>query len=257
MRFQYSTIAATAAFALLSFAVWHWNGVLFQMINSHNSPALDQLFGIISGLGDGLVAVVLIMIVALYRTRLGCAALLAFLLSGMVAQLLKRLFDMPRPPALLEHVHLLGAALKSHSFPSGHATTDGMMATMAILLSQNSALSLNNGQPRWMGGAVALLFILAAIGRIYGGVHFPQDVWVGLAIGVLTMVACWRWSARWPVAAWQQLRWWLPIVGLLLAGLACVLGLGYRVQPSTAQPLALLIPLAALFLLARQWKTSS
>jgi len=148
----------------------------------------------------------------------------------------------------LEHVHLLGAALQSHSFPSGHATTDGMMAAAAILLWDD------NGQPRWIGMVIALFFLLAAIGRIYGGVHFPQDVWVGLMIGIVTMVGCWRWSARWPVTAWRQQQWWLPIVGLLLAGLACLLGLGYRIQPLTAQPLALLTPLLALFLLAKRWK---
>ncbi|MDX8412523.1 MAG: phosphatase PAP2 family protein [Mariprofundales bacterium] len=242
-------IASAAVFGVISVAVWHWNRALFQQINGHSTPMLDHIFGLISGLGDGLIAVVLIMVVALYHTRLGCTALLAFLLSGTIAQLLKRLFDMPRPPALLDHVHLLGAPLQSHSFPSGHATTDGMMAAAAILL--GSA----NGQPRWIGMVIALLFLLAAIGRIYGGVHFPQDVWVGLTIGIVTMAGCWRWSARWPITAWQRQQWWLPIVGLLLAGLACVLGLGYRVQPLTAQPLALLIPLLALFLLAKRWKT--
>jgi len=248
MRFQPAMAIALAAFGLGTITVLEWNRALFYLINSHNNPALDQLFGLISGLGDGLVAVVLIVAAALYRTRLGCAALLAFLLSGMIAQLLKRLFDLPRPPAVLEHVHLLGAALQSHSFPSGHATTDGMMATAAILLW--------GGNPwRWIGGGIALLFMLAAVGRIYGGVHFPHDVWAGLTIGILTMFACWKWSAHWPTTVWRQQRWWLPIVGLLLAGLACALGLGYHVQPATAQPLALIVPIAALFVLAKQWKS--
>ncbi len=246
IRLHPPLIAATALFALGSVAVAAWNSALFHWINGHNSPALDRLFGLISGLGDGLVAVVVILTAALFRPRLGCAALLAFLLSGGIAQLLKRLFDLPRPPAVLEHVHLLGAPLHSHSFPSGHATTDGVMATAAILMwgKANRALGL----------AVALLFLLAAIGRIYGGVHFPRDVWAGLAIGIVTMWGCWRWAARWPVMTWQQQRWWQPVVALLLAATAAVLGLGYHVQPSTAQPLALLVPLAALFLLARQWK---
>ncbi|MDQ6963383.1 MAG: phosphatase PAP2 family protein [Mariprofundales bacterium] len=244
------TIAAL--FIIGSLAVWHWNTALFHLINGHNSATLDHLFGLTSGLGDGLVAVVIIMLVTLYRTRVGCSALLAFLLSGLVAQLLKRLFDMPRPPALLEGVHLLGSPLQSHSFPSGHATTDGVMATAALLLWRDGST-----QQRTAGAAAALLFLLAAIGRVYGGVHFPQDVWAGASIGVATMLLCWRWSDRWPTANWQHQRWWLPVTGMLLALLAAILGLGYRVQPATAQALALMVPLVALFLLTKRWGGAS
>jgi len=241
-------IALLILFAFATAGVVYENSALFRLINSHNNPATDQVFGLISGLGDGLVAVLLAMIVTLYRTRLGCSAVVAFLLSGLITQLLKRLFDLPRPPAVLEHVHLLGAPLQSHSFPSGHATTDGVMATAAILLWGN--------KQHWIAGGIASLFMLAAVGRIYGGVHFPQDVWVGFIIGIITMLACWKWSLRWPIAHWQHYRWWLPMVGLLLTTLACVLGLGYRVHPSSAQPLALMVPIIALFLLAKQWKAS-
>ncbi|MDX8410169.1 MAG: phosphatase PAP2 family protein [Mariprofundales bacterium] len=241
-------LAFTLLLAGLTTPILSWNIELFRFINSHNNPTLDQLFGLISGLGDGLVAVVLILAAAMFHTRLGLAALSGFILSGLAAQLLKRLFDQPRPPALLEHVHLLGAPLQSHSFPSGHATTDGMMATAALLLWR--------GEQRPIAWVIAAIFLLAAIGRIYGGVHFPRDVWAGLWIGMLTMAACWKWSAQWPIPKWQQLPWWQPILGLLLATCASVLGLGYHVQPSTAQALALLIPVIALYLLAKQWNRS-
>jgi hypothetical protein len=35
---------------------------------------------------------------------------------------------------------------------------------------------------------------------------------------------------------------------------AAVLGLGYRVQPSTAQPLSLIVPVAVLVIVAQVWK---
>ncbi|MDX8404960.1 MAG: phosphatase PAP2 family protein [Mariprofundus sp.] len=218
---------------------------LFRLINDAHTPAGDLFFGVVSGLGDGLVIALLCSLLMLFRLRLGIAALTAYLLSGLLAQIIKRLFDMPRPPAVLEHVHLLGSKLMSHSFPSGHSTSDGVMVLLAFLIWS---------QKDWRSWGVAALFVLAGIGRIYGGVHFPVDVAVGLSIGIATMWAMWRWSAAWPVQRWQQSPWSWKIPGLIVAIEAAVLGLGYHMQPSTAQPLALLLPVVALMLLHHVWK---
>jgi len=102
--------------------------------------------------------------------------------------------------------------------------------------------------------AVAGLFLLAAIGRVYGGVHFPLDVASGLMIGAATMWFMWRISAVWPVETWQQSPWALKISGLLVMVLAAVLGLGYHMQPSTAQVLAVILPVGALLVLLQRWK---
>ncbi len=221
------------------------NHFMFRFVNDAHSTWLDGVFGLISGLGDGLIVALLCAVLMLFRLRLGMAALAAFIVSGLLAQMLKRLFDMPRPPAVLEHVHVLGAALQSHSFPSGHATSDGVMLLAALLL-----WSLRD----WRGWAGAGVFLLAAIGRVYGGVHFPLDVLAGLLLGVACMWLFWRISAAWPVECWQTSPWSWKITGLIVAVEAVVLGLGYHVQPSTAQPLALLLPVAALVLLMQEWK---
>ncbi len=152
---------------------------------------------------------------------------------------------MPRPPAVLDHVHVLGHSLTSHSFPSGHAASDGVMVLLAFLI----------WSPRdWRSWAVAMLFILAAIGRIYVGVHFPLDVAAGLIIGILTMWLCWRWLATWPVKTWEKSTWAWKIPGFIVAAEAAVLGLGYHIQPSTATALTLIMPVAALFILMQVWK---
>jgi len=218
---------------------------LFRLINDAHSPLGDIFFGLVSGLGDGLVIALLCSMLMLFRLRLGMASLVAYLLSGLIAQLFKRLFDMPRPPAVLEHVHVLGSTLMSHSFPSGHSTSDGVMVLLAFLL-----WSCRD----WRSWAIATLFVLAAIGRIYGGVHFPVDVLAGLTIGILTMWAVWRWSAGWPVHRWEQSPWSWKIAGMIVAGEAAVLGLGYHLHPATAQLLALVLPVAALVVLLQVWK---
>jgi len=221
------------------------NIALFQAINGNHGLMGDALFGIVSGLGDGLIVAVLCTALMLARPRLGLAALLAFALSGLIAQMLKHIFDLPRPPAVLQNVHVLGAALQSHSFPSGHATSDGVMIATAFLLWPAQG---------WRAWLTATLFLLAAYGRIYGGVHFPFDVVAGLGIGMVTMWGVWRWSSRWPSERWDQHPWRWKLAGLVLAIESGVLGLGYSMQPATAQPLALFVSVAVLFYLIFAWR---
>ncbi len=206
---------------------------------------LDGLFGIISGLGDGLVVAVLCTAVALWRFRPGLAALLAFIASGLLAQLLKRMVDTPRPVAVLEHVHVLGNALRAHSFPSGHAASLGVLVALVWILF---------GARDWRCWMFTALALLAAYGRIYGGVHFPADVAAGLGIGLASMWGIWRWLRNTPVRSWERSAGTWRLIALLLAAEAAVLGLGYRVQPVTAQPLAWVVALAALAYLGRSWR---
>jgi len=222
-----------------------WNIRLFQYINGAHLPMLDAVMGVISGLGDGLIVALCCAILCMYRLRLGVAATVAFIVSGMIAQIIKRTWDLPRPPAVLEHVHILGSALQAHSFPSGHATSDGVMILLAFLIWTSRD---------WCSYGMAGLFLIAAIGRIYGGAHFPLDVLVGLSIGMVSMFLCHRWSQQWKVETWQQSSWWRRIVGMIVVIEAAVLGLGYHMQPNTAQILSLVFPLVALFLVTKFWK---
>ncbi|ATX79067.1 PAP2 superfamily protein [Mariprofundus aestuarium] len=221
---------------------------LFRLINDAHSPVGDLFFGIVSGLGDGLVIALLASLLMLFRLRLGMVALIGYLASGLIAQIFKRLFDMPRPPAVLENVHVLGSAFTSHSFPSGHATSDGVLVLIPFLL-----WSLKD----WRSWSVAGLFVLAAIGRVYGGVHFPIDVVAGLTIGITTTWLLWLWSEKWPVEQWLKSAWSWKIPAMIVIGEAAALGLGYKMQPSTAQSLALVLPVAALIILMRSWKERS
>jgi len=218
---------------------------LFRLINDAHSMLGDLFFGTVTGLGDGLVIALLCSLLMLFRLRLGIASLLAFLISGLAAQILKRLFDMPRPPAVLDHVHVLGHTLTSHSFPSGHATSDGIMVLLVFLIWSRRD---------WRSWSAATLFMLAAIGRIYVGVHFPLDVAVGILIGMGTMWLFWIWAQSWPVETWLKSAWSWKIPGLIVAVEAAVLGLGYHIQPSTAGALTLILPVASLVMLMHVWK---
>jgi membrane-associated phospholipid phosphatase len=230
---------------LLLVAAGYFNHPLFLLINGWHGAAADVVLGVVSGLGDGLVAVVLLTALMLWRFQAGLAGMVGYAMSGLVAQILKHLFDMPRPPAVFEHVHVLGAALTSRSFPSGHATTDGTMAVLCLYLW---------GVRDWRAWVGMSLFLLAAYGRIYGGVHFPFDVATGLILGWISMIACWQWSQHQRFADWARSTWGWRTPAMLLVTEAVVLGMGYRIQPSTAQPLAFGLSVAALAWVMLSWR---
>jgi len=234
-----------AYFLLAAVPIGVWNHELFQILNGANSFWGDAIMGLVSGFGDGLVIALAISCVMLFNLRLGIAGLIGFIASGIIAQLLKRVFDMPRPPAVFENVHVLGAALQSHSFPSGHATSCGVMILLALILWKRE---------QWQHWVVASLFAMAAYGRVYGGVHFPLDVWVGVGIGMAAMSAASHWMMRLPAYAWEKSDWAWRVPAVILMIEAAVLGLGYKIQPSTAVPVTLLVPIAALVILMQFWK---
>lgn len=221
------------------------NRPLFSLINGAHNEMADRFFGLVSGLGDGLIVAMVSLGCMLWRLRLGAAALAAFALSGLIAQAAKFAVDVPRPPAVMADVHVLGASLSAHSFPSGHATSLGVLLALLFIV-------YNRRDPRlWL---LAILVLLAAYGRIYGGVHFPLDVWAGLGIGAACMVLVWRRLSILPTQPWEASPrvWQLP--ALALACLAMVLGLGYGMQPATAQPLAPLAAILSLVWLMWRWR---
>ncbi|MDQ6999961.1 MAG: phosphoesterase, partial [Mariprofundus sp.] len=61
---------------------------LFRLINDAHTPLGDLFFGTVTGLGDGLVIALLCSLLMLFRLRLGIASVLAYLISGLLAQIL-------------------------------------------------------------------------------------------------------------------------------------------------------------------------
>ncbi|MDQ6989464.1 MAG: phosphatase PAP2 family protein [Mariprofundaceae bacterium] len=241
---------AGVVFALLFIPTYLWNHELFLLLNGWHSPFADQVMGVWSGFGDGMVVVLLVAMLMLFQLRLGLAALLALTLSGLITQIIKRSLEMPRPPAVFEDVHILGHHLYNYSFPSGHSTSCGVMALLALLL----------WRILWRDKHVAFawsafsLFMIAAYGRIYGGVHFPLDMLVGFSIGLLTMWCCYQWSQAWQVDVWLKSDWSWKLPGLFVLLTATILAFFYEVKPNTAQILAFLLPIIALMTLMQAWK---
>ena len=149
----------------------------------HNGP-LDNFFIYFTNLGDGIFTLIVVGILLLVRLfNFALQLLLAFLLSGLIAQLLKNFIFSPRPKdffMLSDHIHIIeGITLGGKaSFPSGHSATVFALATSLALYDRNKK----------RGWLYLVLAILVGYSRIYLSQHFPLDVWTGALIGLLVAV---------------------------------------------------------------------
>jgi len=156
----------------------------FIYLNHYHRSALDTFFINFTYLGDGIFTFV-VFIILLYLRRFSQALqiITAYVLSGLLALLLKNVFSMPRPKQFFppgEYAYFIdGVTLTGFaSFPSGHSTSVFALATLLALFEKNK---------KWN---VVYLLCAVAVGysRIYLGQHFLGDVLVGACIGTMTAI---------------------------------------------------------------------
>lgn len=158
--------------------ILEWGIELIVAIQTVRSPMLDAFFRGVTFLGNAefylLLAPIIIWCV---NYRLGARVGLMLLFSSYVNQALKDLFMQPRPCDPRPDICIDQA--DGYGVPSGH--------------SQN-AIVFWGVIAEWIGTAwgwiaAILLMLLIGISRIYLGVHFPTDVFVGWAIGIVILGA--------------------------------------------------------------------
>ncbi|MDO8281667.1 MAG: glycosyltransferase family 39 protein [Thermodesulfovibrionia bacterium] len=99
---------------------------------------------------------------------------LAFALGDSSANILKHIFERPRPCHALEGIRLLTACGSSFSFPSGHSVNSFAIAAVFAHFFRRTAF------------ATFTLAMLVAFSRIYIGAHYPSDVLAGAIWGGVT-----------------------------------------------------------------------
>ncbi len=148
------------------------------------NPVVDQFFYYITYLGDGLVAVFLLIAILFYNLRLGIYVTTSFLTASFVSIGLKRLFfdDENRPLYIFSYIskHTLklvdGVHVYIHnSFPSGHATQAFAIFMCLVFSSKNQALKF----------IFFMLALFASLSRVYLSQHWLIDITVGSCIGFL------------------------------------------------------------------------
>jgi undecaprenyl-diphosphatase len=156
-----------------------------QWAADHAGPLSEQGLTLITQLGEGWFAVVLVIVVSVVGyLRRPSRWIPVFLLTVLIGQWLltnglKELLDRVRP-TLNPVAETLGP-----SFPSGHTTTAAAMwAAAALVLARGTS---RHGRALLAGGAVGIAVAVACT-RIFLDVHWLTDTIAGLFLG-------WAWFA--------------------------------------------------------------
>jgi len=157
-------------------------GTVLLLINKNHSVFFDNLFYLGTSLGNALLYIVVIFILAGINYGNSFIALLSLLQTAVLVQVLKHtLFnDVIRPKLFfngIEKLHFVdGVQVHSyHSFPSGHTATAFSLFCLLSLIIPNKKL-----------GVVMILFaLIGGISRIYLAQHFFIDVYFGAILGVI------------------------------------------------------------------------
>lgn len=195
----------------------------FLSWNHHANRVLPPfLWAAITNFGSTLGAFALITPALAWRPRWIAATLLAAPAATIYTHGLKDFFSEPRPPAVLalEDFNVIGLALRTDSFPSGHATT-------AFVVGGVLTLCARQDQRRWLGWVALGAAALIAFSRIAVGAHWPLDVFAGAAGGWLSAALGVHWSGRWRF--WERVRGVRVMAALMLvvAALLAYEDLGY------------------------------
>jgi membrane-associated phospholipid phosphatase len=166
------------------------NRALFLWLNHGGRAVGDPVWFHLTMLGDGAVALTLVLPWIRRAPRLFWAALLAAVVAGLWTQVTKEFVDVPRPLSVFasDVFHQAGPAYRRVSFPSGHAAAAFAMAGIWAMGAQ--------GRRLWRG-LLLVLASLVGLSRIMVGVHWPLDVLWGMLGG---------WLGAWSGLALQARR---------------------------------------------------
>lgn len=96
--------------------------------------------------------------------------LAVFISRGIIAEIIRQIYDRPRPFAAMGFQSLIGES--GASFPSGHASL--LFALGFVIFTMNR---------RW-GWWFLALSLVNGIARVFVGVHYPSDILGGILVGL-------------------------------------------------------------------------
>jgi len=148
------------------------NAIIFQTINNfaNTSKLLDFVGIFFAEYLLYIIGIAFVVILLIKRTRLMAIsiAVSVFLARIVIAEPIKRIFNVTRPNG------------EPFSFPSGHATI-----VFAI------AMAIYFFNKKW-GIVTFIIAILVGISRIFVGIHWPIDILGGAVIGILSGIIVYK-----------------------------------------------------------------
>ena len=154
-----------------------------EAVHARSSPPLTGMMRGVSLIGSEVVLVPIGVIlvwrlVAAKRRRAAVVFGVAALGAEALDQIMKLLFDRPRP----EPFFGLASPI-THSFPSGHAMVSCcFFGVLAVIL---TAREPSRARRISIFAAAAILVALMGFSRVYLGFHYPTDVLAGYAAAVV------------------------------------------------------------------------
>ncbi len=160
------------------FVVWvtHQNQALFlELHHGLQAMAPEWVWQALSLSGDALWVAAIASIFLAFKERMVFAFALSAIATTACVQVLKRALDIMRPPSIIEpeSINMLGDALSLGAFPSGHAATVFLFAGILTVYVHS----------KWFITLVWVWATLSALSRVAIGVHWPEDILFGAAIG--------------------------------------------------------------------------
>ena len=150
--------------------------------NTFHSAFFDILFYYITFLGDGVAALLVVVMLMAVKFRYAFIVGVSNIIASLIAQILKHtLFeDMVRPRKFFEGIHdlYLVPGVENYlynSFPSGHSTCAFALYFALSIIVENKIL-------KFLFFSTALM---VGISRVYLSQHFFEDIYAGSIIGVL------------------------------------------------------------------------
>ena len=159
-----------------------------RFLSEYRTPAGEKIFQFFTYFGQELLIIlILCLIYWCLNKKLAYQIGLTFFVSGLLMQVLKIAFRIPRPWVLdptFEPVASAISAATGFSFPSGHTqTSTALFGTLALYFKKPL--------PRIV---CILLFLSVGFSRMYLGVHTPQDVLVSMILTLLIAVGVLRFA---------------------------------------------------------------
>lgn len=153
---------------------------VMQAIADHRTAWADGIARGVMDLGNTRGGVILLVVVVsavfvwLRAWRPALAALVALVVAALAADVLKEVFDRPRPP-----YHLAMVAVSGPSFPSTHAAATSAAAVAFVVAFPWASARAAQAVAICLGAAV----VLVGACMVYLGAHWLTDVVAGWVVG--------------------------------------------------------------------------
>lgn len=190
-----------------------WDWPLFELLNFNGPAMFDKMMILASGIKTWIPLYLLIIYMVWRRYRwqgvvalliaMGVAIGFADIVSGIFKHqgILKNLWS--DFPARLRPMHTEGIEAFRNGY--GNAGLNGSVSGHAATITAIAILSSLVVHKRWFAILMASVAILICYSRIYLACHFPQDILLGVVLGVVSAaIGFWLFKACYKIACREQ-----------------------------------------------------